>query len=1835
MYKFLRSILVLLIALDVSCSFAQLVTIPTGNTGSATDRRPYGNFYGYERTAVIYKSADIGAVGTITSFGVYVTASSSPAASTPVKIYMKETTLNSFPASGDTFTSLQSTAKLVYSGNVLSTDLVNSSWLTKTLDTAFFYSGTGNLMILVEANGGGSGIETSSSAKSFRFNTTGNYTYQNWAKDSSPPPGKGTVSSTSMLNVQLNITPAALCTGIPTPGTLTSSVDSVCSGVGFALSLSGQTSGVSGITFQWQKSNDGITFTNKQYNATGTSTTDSISALTYYRVKVTCNGTDSAFSNIVSVSKKSLDNCYCTPTITNACSSNDFIDSFSLNTLLNAASGCNGQANNYISYTENQFTTTLTANGTYTLRLKAGSGSGTHSAAVWIDYNRNGSFGDPGEYYLISNSIPASGSATINVAVPATINPGLTRMRVRYFSGTTINQASVCSSYSYGETEDYKVTLDIATCTNPPASGTITANANALCTDSLLTLTASNFDLGGSLQWQKSSDSIAWSNIQGATNASYSTTNPATAYYRLKVTCTDSTFSNALKITTLICYCKPTFSNGCTGGDMIDSLIINTLVNPASGCNGQPGNYILYPDTQFTTTLMTTVPYSVRLRAGNGTGTHGAGVWIDLNQNGSFADANEFFLISNSIGAGGLGTTNIIIPSTATYGKTRLRVRYIWNTTVAQADACSAKSFGETEDYTITIAAPPSCTNPPAAGTISAANTAVCLDSTTLLTVQNYGLGSSLQWQVSTDSLSWTNVVGGNNFTLTSQQVNGIVYYRLKVTCIDSVFSNVLKLYNKMCYCTPALSNGCGSGDFINNFSINTLSNQGSACNGLPNSYISYSESQFTTTLVEGVSYQVSLTSGSGSGSHGAGVWFDFNNNGTFTDSGEFFLIKNEILPSTQADTVITIPTGTALGKINMRVRYIYNTTVAQANACSSNGFGETEDYIVTIVQPAPCTNPPAAGTIATNNTAVCTNATANLTATNYDLGASIQWQVSSDSTVWSDVANATNAFVTTQAVTAPVFYRLKVTCADSSFSNVIKLVTKLCYCASNATSTSDTKIDSVYFGSIVAGTSASTCESYTDNTNLSTTIQKLFQYPLRVRNGSCGGTHFGAYLGAYIDWNQDGDFDDADEVVYTFGQTTAFGSIPTGMVTVPATALPGATRMRIVLREGSVAASSCGTYGWGETEDYTVVVDTTTPICATPTVGGTISGPDTADANTNGLFVLSGFTGDVISWEISTNPSGPYTSLGVNNDSLVLLLNAVGTFYGRAKVSSNGCASSYSDTFSIVIQLKGDESCDAFVGTIGQNGPYDFTLYTAALNEVRPAGDTCEGTMSWCDQDLLQSIWVKFQAPASGRVYIVSPGTDTRLALWDATDCASLSDSTLGGYTLLAANDDNPDYATIGAEMFSSYIDTVECLVPGKFYYIQLAAYPGFGLIQDTTSLFIYEAPAKDPSFVGLQPVYCEDAGAETLYPTTPGGVFTGAGITPNNEFNPSIAGVGGPFIITYTLTGCYSFNDTVTVSAVPDIANVVIDSVKCKGDSTGSIAIVMASGTAPFVFQWNSGQTDSLLANLTVGQYQATITSADGCVGNSASYSITEPATALTATISGSTDVKCFGGATGGSTVNAQDGTPGYSYLWDNGAGTASVTSLTAGVHSVTVTDANGCAVTLYDTLNQPASALSATSVSTDQVGSTNGSITLTVNGGSPIYQYVWSNAAVSQNITAAAGTYTVTITDANNCTFVLTDTINFISGIEGAYSGVRKISLYPNPTAGDATLLVELENEKPISVEVFDAFGRIVLEQKAASAKHEVIHLDLKDFAAGLYSVRVKVEGSTYTKQLAIQR
>ena len=148
-------------------------------------------------------------------------------------------------------------------------------------------------------------------------------------------------------------------------------------------------------------------------------------------------------------------------------------------------------------------------------------------------------------------------------------------------------------------------------------------------------------------------------------------------------------------------------------------------------------------------------------------------------------------------------------------------------------------------------------------------------------------------------------------------------------------------------------------------------------------------------------------------------------------------------------------------------------------------------------------------------------------------------------------------------------------------------------YCRSFATESGDSKIDKVVFNTINVNSASSGCETYTDNTSESTKVTQGMNYSLSVTVSTCNGDYKKA-VKVFIDWNGDKDFEDVDELVYT-SPTAVATTTHTTNISIPSTH-EGSTRMRIVCTEGNTSdINACGSYEYGETEDYTVVIEQAT----------------------------------------------------------------------------------------------------------------------------------------------------------------------------------------------------------------------------------------------------------------------------------------------------------------------------------------------------------------------------------------------------------------------------------------------------------------------------------------------------------------------------------------------------------------------------------------------------------------------------------------------------------------
>ena len=213
-----------------------------------------------------------------------------------------------------------------------------------------------------------------------------------------------------------------------------------------------------------------------------------------------------------------------------------------------------------------------------------------------------------------------------------------------------------------------------------------------------------------------------------------------------------------------------------------------------------------------------------------------------------------------------------------------------------------------------------------------------------------------------------------------------------------------------------------------------------------------------------------------------------------------------------------------------------------------------------------------------------------------------------------------------------------------------------------------------------------------------------------------------------------------------------------------------------------------------------------------------------------------------------------------------------------------------------------------------------------------------------------------------------------------------------------------------------------------------------------------------------------------------------------------------------------------------------VLVDNqVSCFGGNDGQATVTATFGLEPYTYLWSDGQTTATAINLAAGTYTVTVTDADG-TEITETITITEP-DELLVSVTG-TNPTTPGGSDGTATATVSGGTPPYTYLWDDllAQTTQTATGLVAGTYNVIVTDANGCEVTGSITLTDPAIALALTVVVDNDVtcfGGNDGQATATATGGVLPYTYLWSDPFAQTTATAtglAAGTYTVTVTDAD---------------------------------------------------------------------------------------------------------
>lgn len=238
------------------------------------------------------------------------------------------------------------------------------------------------------------------------------------------------------------------------------------------------------------------------------------------------------------------------------------------------------------------------------------------------------------------------------------------------------------------------------------------------------------------------------------------------------------------------------------------------------------------------------------------------------------------------------------------------------------------------------------------------------------------------------------------------------------------------------------------------------------------------------------------------------------------------------------------------------------------------------------------------------------------------------------------------------------------------------------------------------------------------------------------------------------------------------------------------------------------------------------------------------------------------------------------------------------------------------------------------------------------------------------------------------------------------------------------------------------------------------------------------------------------------------------------------------GTYIVRVTdASGCTA-TQTISLTQPPALGvSQSITAVSCNGTATGQINLSVSGGTGSYLYQWNTGANTALLTSLTAGLYSATVTDGNSC-SLGVQQLITEPSALTTSLLQ--QDIRCNGAATGQLSVAPTGGTAPYLFSWSDGGSGSSRTALVAGAYSVSVTDGNGCQQVLSATLGQPSAlSLLAQGTSVACAAGATGSISMTAAGGTGPYSYAWNDGNADANRTVlTAGTYSVTLIDANNC-------------------------------------------------------------------------------------------------------
>lgn len=501
------------------------------------------------------------------------------------------------------------------------------------------------------------------------------------------------------------------------------------------------------------------------------------------------------------------------------------------------------------------------------------------------------------------------------------------------------------------------------------------------------------------------------------------------------------------------------------------------------------------------------------------------------------------------------------------------------------------------------------------------------------------------------------------------------------------------------------------------------------------------------------------------------------------------------------------------------------------------------------------------------------------------------------------------------------------------------------------------------------------------------------------------------------------------------------------------------------------------------------------------------------------------------------TGGTQPYQFLWNSGDTMADPTGLPSGVYSLTVTDANGCAAVGSDTITAAVDVSAFIQVDSAVGCFGAADgalsvvatggtlPYGYQWSTGTSDTMPHINDIGAGTYQVTVTDNNGCFFIADTLLTEPALLMASIAVDSNVT------CAGLSN---GGLTAMATGGTSPyvfDWGSFGNTA------SIAGLAAGTYTVTITDSNNCPATATDTVS----EPPALAAQITVINNVSCNGEADGGLMASAMGGTGALGYLWSNAETTPTSTGLtAGSYSVTVTdSNGCTTVATGAITEPLPLVAVITIDSnVACHGDSSGGMTVMAAGGTAPYFYQWDNWQFDSVLTHLEAGAYSVTITDDFGC-STTGSDTILQPDSLQLALQVG--DVTCNGDMDGELTAIVTGGAMPYGYSWSNGGTVPMVTGLPGGNYAVTITDANGCGAGSSATVVEPAElAVNASILNVGCESDANGAINLNATGGTPGYEYDWSTGSSMQNIAnLATGDYWYLVMDAHGCAF--TDTVN----------------------------------------------------------------------------------------------